>query len=346
MKIIIDAMGGDLAPQAPVRGGLQAAKEFGVEVLFTGNEAAIRHVMKQDGYDELPAGVEIVNCTEVVDNCDDPSIVWRKKPDSSMTVGLKLLKASRGNAFISAGSTGALLSGATLLVRRIRGVKRAAVAPSLPTGRGRAVLIDAGANSECTVEQLVQFAVMGAHYAELVLGIKNPRVGLLNIGAEPSKGTELYQETWKQLDQLKAEQKLNFIGNVEGRNAVEGDADVIVADGFTGNIFLKTMEGTAGYITKEIKRLFLKNTRTKAAALMVKGEIADFRRKFDYREVGGTALLGIAKPVIKAHGSSDAFAFRSAVKQAVSYAEGRVTQRIESQLAAEAAVQTTLKEVE
>ena len=179
MKIIIDAMGGDLAPQAPVRGGLQAAKEFGVEVLFTGNEAAIRHVMKQDGYDELPAGVEIVNCTEVVDNCDDPSIVWRKKPDSSMTVGLKLLKASRGNAFISAGSTGALLSGATLLVRRIRGVKRAAVAPSLPTGRGRAVLIDAGANSECTVEQLVQFAVMGAHYAELVLGIKNPRVGLL-----------------------------------------------------------------------------------------------------------------------------------------------------------------------
>ena len=196
------------------------------------------------------------------------------------------------------------------------------------------------------MEQLVQFAVMGAHYAELVLGIKNPRVGLLNIGAEPSKGTELYQETWKQLEHLKAEQKLNFIGNVEGRNAVEGDADVIVADGFTGNIFLKTMEGTAGYITKEIKRLFLKNGRTKAAALMVRGEIADFRRKFDYREVGGTALLGIAKPVIKAHGSSDAFAFRSAVKQAVSYAEGRVTQRIESQLAAEAAVQTTLKEVE
>ena len=179
-----------------------------------------------------------------------------------------------------------------------------------------------------------------------MLGIKNPRVGLLNIGAEPSKGTELYQETWKQLEHLKAEQKLNFIGNVEGRNAVEGDADVIVADGFTGNIFLKTMEGTAGYITKEIKRLFLKNGRTKAAALMVRGEIADFRRKFDYREVGGTALLGIAKPVIKAHGSSDAFAFRSAVKQAVSYAEGRVTQRIESQLAAEAAVQTTLKEVE
>ncbi len=346
MKIIIDAMGGDFAPEAPVRGGLQAAKEFGVQILFTGDETAIRRILKLDGYEELPEGIEIVHCAQTVDNCDDPSTVWRKKPDSSMTVGLKLLKASRGNAFVSAGSTGALLSGATLLVRRIRGVKRAAVAPALPTGRGRAVLIDAGANSECTVEQLVQFAVMGSHYAELVLGRKNPRVGLLNIGAEPSKGTELYQHTYQQLSQLAQDGKINFVGNVEGRNAVEGAADVIVADGFTGNIFLKTMEGTAGYISQEIKKIFLKSARTKAAALMIKGEIAGFRRKFDYREIGGTALLGIAKPVIKAHGSSDAYAFRSAVKQAISYAEGRVTQRIEQQLAQEAALQTTQKEVE
>ena len=345
MRILIDAMGGDNAPGEIVRGAVEASREFHVDVALVGREAEILACLNE--MDVTPGEhIQIVNAPDVISMEDDPSTATRKKPESSMSVALQLLHRGEGDAVISAGSTGALLSGATLLVRRIRGVKRAAVAPSLPTGRGRAVLIDAGANSECTVEQLVQFAVMGAHYAELVLGIKNPRVGLLNIGAEPSKGTELYQETWKQLEQLKAEQKLNFIGNVEGRNAVEGDADVIVADGFTGNIFLKTMEGTAGYITKEIKRLFLKNGRTKAAALMVRGEIADFRRKFDYREVGGTALLGIAKPVIKAHGSSDAFAFRSAVKQAVSYAEGRVTQRIESQLAAEAAVQTTLKEVE
>ena len=346
MKIIIDAMGGDFAPEAPVRGGIQAAKEFGVQILFTGDEDAIRRVLKQDGYDTLPEGVEIVPCSQVVGNCDDPSTAWRKKPDSSMSVGLKLLKANRGHAFISAGSTGALLSGATLLVRRIRGVKRAAVAPALPTAQGWAVLIDAGANSECTVEQLTQFAVMGAHYAELVLGCRNPRVGLLNIGAEPSKGTELYQLTHRRLAQLAQEQKLNFVGNVEGRSAVEGAADVIVADGFTGNIFLKTMEGTAGYISQVIKKLFLKSARTKAAALMIKGELAGFKRQFDYREVGGTALLGIAKPVIKAHGSSDAYAFRSAVRQAIQYAEGRVTQRIEQQLAQEAAAQSTQKEVE
>lgn len=328
MKIIIDAMGGDFAPEAPVRGGLQAAKEFGVQILFTGDESAIRRILKQDGYDTLPENIEIVNCTQTVDNCDDPSTVWRKKPDSSMTVGLKLLKASRGNAFISAGSTGALLSGATLLVRRIRGVKRAAVAPALPTGQGRAVLIDAGANSECNVEQLVQFAVMGAHYAELVLGCQNPRVGLLNIGAEPSKGTELYQETYQHLSRLAEDHKLNFVGNVEGRNAVEGAADVIVADGFTGNIFLKTMEGTAGYISQEIKKIFLKSARTKAAALMIKGDLGGFRRKFDYREVGGTALLGIAKPVIKAHGSSDAFAIKNAIRQAQSFAASGIIEDI------------------
>ena len=346
MKIIIDAMGGDFAPEAPVRGGLQAAKEFGVEILFTGDESAIRRVLKQDGYQDLPQGIEIVHCTQTVDNCDNPSTVWRKKPDSSMTVGLKLLRANRGQAFLSAGSTGALLSGATLLVRRIRGVRRAAVAPTIPIGRGGAVLIDAGANSECTAEQLVQFAVMGSHYAELALGRKNPRVGLLNIGAEPSKGTQLYQQTYQQLSALNEAKKLNFVGNVEGRNAVEGAADVIVADGFTGNIFLKTLEGTAGYISREIKQIILKNARTKAAALMIKGELAAFKRRMDYREIGGTALLGIARPVIKAHGSSDAYAFRSAVRQAIHYAEGRVTQRIEQQLSPEAAAQSTQKEVE
>lgn len=333
MKMIIDAMGGDLAPREAVRGGLQAAKEFGVQILFTGREEAIRAAMKKDGYDAPPEGVGIYPCAQVVDNCDDPSTVWRKKSDSSLTVGLKLLRSGKGDAFLSAGSTGALLSGATLLVRRIKGVRRAAVAPVIPTGAGRAVLIDAGANAECTQEQLVQFAIMGSHYAELALGCQNPRVGLLNIGAEPSKGSELYRQTYRRLAGLAQEGRLNFVGNVEGRDAAEGAADVIVADGFTGNIFLKTMEGTALCFAQELKELLLKNARTKAAALMVKGEIAQFRRRFDYREIGGTALLGIAKPVIKAHGSSDAYAFRSAVKQAIDYAQSQVTRRIEDQLA-------------
>jgi phosphate acyltransferase len=271
-------------------------------------------------------------------------MAWRHKPDSSLTVGLKLLKEGKGDAFLSAGSTGALLSGATLMVKRVPGVRRAAVAPTIPTGQGHAVLIDAGANAECTPEQMVQFAIMGSYYAELSLGIENPRVGLLNIGSEPSKGTELYQQVHKLLSQLGQEGKLNFVGNIEGREAVAGEADVLVADGFTGNIFLKTIEGTASWFNQEIKNILLRTTLTKLAALTLKDGIAAFKRKCDYREIGGTALLGIAKPVIKAHGSSDAFAFRSAVKQAIAYAQGNVTEKIAAQLA-EPAAQEKEKEV-
>lgn len=338
MKIIIDAMGGDLAPLEPVRGGLQAVKELRVEVVFTGREQVILAALRKDGYRTVPDQVEIVDCSEVVEVCDDPAVAWRRKPDSSMTVGLKLLRDGQGDAFLSAGSTGALLSGATLLVKRINGVKRAAVAPTLPTGSGRhAVLIDAGANSECTPEQLVQFAVMGAHYAALTLGCGNPRVGLLNIGAEPGKGTELYQEVYRQLVELAHSGRINFVGNVEGRDAVNGAADVLVADGFTGNIFLKTMEGTASCFYQELKGVLFKSARTRGAALLMKNELAAFKKKFDYREYGGTALLGIAKPVIKAHGSSDARAFCSAIRQAVDYAQHQVTERIERQLEENAA---------
>lgn len=344
MKIIIDAMGGDLAPLEPVKGGLQARREFGVELVFTGRQDDIMAALKKEGFTEVPEGVEIVHCSEVIDNCDEAAMAWRHKPDSSLTVGLKLLKEGKGDAFLSAGSTGALLSGATLMVKRVPGVRRAAVAPTIPTGQGHAVLIDAGANAECTPEQMVQFAIMGSYYAELSLGIEKPRVGLLNIGSEPSKGTELYQQVHKLLSQLGQEGKLNFVGNIEGREAVAGDADVLVADGFTGNIFLKTMEGTASWFNQEIKNILLRTTLTKLAALTLKDGIAAFKRKCDYREIGGTALLGIAKPVIKAHGSSDAFAFRSAVKQAIAYAQGNVTEKIAAQLA-EPAAQEKEKEV-
>ncbi len=340
MKIIIDAMGGDLAPLEPVKGGLQARREFGVEIIFTGREADLMEALKKEGFTSLPEGVEIVPCSEVISNCDEAAMAWRHKPDSSLTVGLNLLKEGKGDAFLSAGSTGALLSGATLLVKRLPGVRRAAVAPTIPTGKGRAVLIDAGANAECTAEQMVQFAVMGSYYAELSLGIQNPRVGLLNIGAEPSKGSELYQQVHKLLSQLDEAGVLHFVGNIEGREAVAGEADVLVADGFTGNIFLKTMEGTASWFNQEIKNILLRSTLTKLAALTLKDGIAAFKRKCDYREIGGTALLGISKPVIKAHGSSDAFAVRSAVKQAIAYAQGNVTEKIAAQLVDSAAKKT------
>ncbi len=333
MKIIIDAMGGDHAPEAPVLGGLQAAKEFGVTIVFTGREADIRRVLQQAGHDQVPENIEIVPCDEVVEICDDPSTAWRKKPNSSMSVGLTLVTDGQRDAFLSAGSTGALLSGATLLVKRIKGVRRAAVAPTVPTAAGRAVLIDAGANSECTPAMLGQFALMGSYYARLVLGVESPKVGLLNIGEEPSKGTELYQQTHALLRTMSEAGSLNFVGNVEGRGAVEGEADVIVADGFTGNIFLKTMEGTGSVFSHEIKAILLANLFTKLAALIIKKGITAFSKRMDYREIGGTALLGIARPVIKAHGSSDAYAFRSAVKQAIDYAVADVPGHITRQLA-------------
>ena len=340
MRIIVDAYGGDNAPEAVLRGCRMAADRWKCEIILTGDGEKLRARAAELGVSL--EGMTIAEAPDVFPMEAEPTAIMKQYKDSSMARGLQMLAEGGGEALVSAGSTGALVVGGTLIVKRIKGVKRPAIGTVVPCKDGCFMMLDSGANHDCRPEMLRQFGLMGSVYMKRILGVSNPRVGLVNIGVEETKGTELQVEAYG----LMKEAGYNFIGNVEGSNAVEGDADVIVADGFTGNIFLKTMEGTAGYITKEIKRLFLKNGRTKAAALMVRGEITDFRRKFDYREVGGTALLGIAKPVIKAHGSSDAFAFRSAVKQAVSYAEGRVTQRIESQLAAEAAVQTTLKEVE
>jgi glycerol-3-phosphate acyltransferase PlsX len=329
MNIIIDAMGGDLAPAEPVRGALRANKELGCDITLVGREEAIRAVLEQDGVKELPSGVTIVNATEVVEICDDPSTAWRKKKDSSLTVGLKMLKENGADAFISAGSTGALLSAGTLLVKRIPGIKRAAVAPVVPTARGNAVLIDAGANAECTPEYMLQFAYMGSFYAEKVLGKPNPKVGLLNIGAEPSKGSELYKEVHALLKEAGEAGRINFVGNVEPTSLASQEAcDVIVADGFTGNIMLKTMEGTANFIVHSLKDLFLTSLKTKLSYLLLKGSMGGFKKKLDSRETGGTAMLGIQKPVFKAHGNSDAYAFFNAVKQAMKFVEADVNSSI------------------
>ena len=328
MKIIVDAMGGDNAPQAPVMGAVEANREYGVGVILVGRGEDILKVLEENGIQDLPAGVEITHASEVVEMCDNPATAFREKKDSSLTVGLNLLKSGEGDAFVSAGSTGALLSGATLVVKRIRGIRRAALAPVVPTGNGGAVLIDCGANAECPPEYLLQFAYMGSYYAEHVLGRPEPRVGLLNIGVEPSKGTSLQTAVYPMLVEAGKAGRINFVGNVEAREAVEGAVDVIVCDGYSGNIFLKTMEGTGLYLVRELKGVFTKNLLTKLAAVLVSGGLKQMKKLLSSSEVGGTALVGISKPVIKAHGSSDAYAIKNAVRQAKQYVSSGIIESI------------------
>ena len=328
MKSIVDAMGGDNAPQAPVMGAVQANREYGVDIVLVGKSEEILKVLADNGISDLPAGVEVAYASQVVEMCDDPATAFRKKKDSSLTVGLNLLKEGAGDAFVSAGSTGALLSGATLVAKRIKGIRRAALAPVVPTGNGGAVLIDCGANAECPPEYLLQFAYMGSYYAEKVLGRPNPKVGLLNIGAEPSKGTALQTTVYPMLEAAGEAGRINFVGNVEAREAVEGAVDVIVSDGYSGNIFLKTMEGTGLFLVRELKGIFKKSLVTKLAAVMVSGGLKNLKKLMSASEVGGTALVGISKPVIKAHGSSDAYAIQNAVRQARDFAASGMIERI------------------
>ena len=324
MKIIVDAMGGDNAPVSNVRGALAAVRELGVEVILVGRGEDILKVLKEDGIGELPPGLEIVHASEVVEMCDNPATAFKEKKDSSLTVGLNLLKNGDGAAFVSAGSTGALLSAATLMVKRIRGIRRAAMAPVVPTGGGGAVLIDCGATAEGTPEYLLQFAFMGSYYAERVLKRPEPKVGLLNIGAEPSKGTDLQREAYALLTEAGKAGRIHFVGNIEGREAITQGVDVLVTDGYTGNIFLKTMEGAAALFSGALKEMLLASTKNKVAALMLKKSIGDFKKRFDSSEVGGTALLGISQPVVKAHGSSNAYAFYNAIRQAKTVAEADI----------------------
>ncbi len=332
MKIIVDAMGGDHAPAEIVKGALMAQKEFGVEILLVGKTEEILKCLEEEGITGLPKGVEITNASDVITNDDDPATAVRQKKDASMSVALRLLRDGAGDAMISAGSTGALLSGATLVVKRIRGIRRAALVPAIPTAKDEMIVIDCGANCECTPEYLLQFAYMGSYYAKIMLGKENPRVGLLNIGTEESKGRELQKEAYVLLKQAGEKGGINFIGNIEGREAMGGDCDVLVCDGFTGNIFIKTAEGTALFVSRMVKQLFLKNTKNKIAGLMVRGSLGQFKKKFDYAEIGGTALLGIQKPIVKAHGSSKAYAFRSAIKQLIRFTEAGVVQRVQENI--------------
>ncbi|MDD5937402.1 MAG: phosphate acyltransferase PlsX [Clostridiales bacterium] len=324
----MDAMGGDNAPRSNVEGAVEAVRELGVEAVLVGRGDEILSVLKDLGCDAPPPGIEIVHTSEVVTMEDNPATAFKEKKDSSLTVGLELVKEGKGDAFVSAGSTGALLSAATLLTKRIRGIRRAALAPQVPTPNGGAILIDAGATAECTPEYLLQYAFMGSYYAEHIMGRPEPRVGLLNIGAEEGKGTELQRETYALLKKAGEEGRIHFTGNVEARDAVLGAVDVIVCDGYSGNIFLKTLEGTALFLSGELKKMFKKNPATKLSALMVSGGLRDFKKMMDSREVGGTPLLGISKAVIKAHGSSDAYAVKNAIAQAARFAGSGIIENI------------------
>ncbi len=329
MKIVIDAMGGDFAPLAPVKGALLAReKDPDVELVLVGREDAILGALREAGREALPAGVTIRNASEIVEIADDPATAFKKKPDSSLTVGLNMVRDGEADGFVSAGSTGALLSGATLVVKRIRGLRRAALAPTIPTATGRAVLLDCGANAECTVEYLLQFAYLGSYYCSRVLGVEKPRVGLLNIGAEEEKGDTLRRETYQKLAEAGKNGDLNFVGNVEAKEALQGACDVIVADGFSGNVMLKTIEGAGKLMSALLKEMLLKNAGTKIAALFLKGGLREFKKTLDPNEVGGTALLGISKPVVKAHGSSNDVAFCNAVRQAVEVARSGIADDI------------------
>ena len=332
MKVIVDAMGGDNAPAEIVKGALAANRSSGVEIVLVGREAEIRKVLSGEGLKALPAGMTIVNATEVIEICDDPASAFKRKKDSSITVGLNMLKAGEGDAFVSAGSTGALLSAATLLVKRVKGIRRAAMCPVIPTAAGSAVLIDCGANAACTPEYLLQFAYLGSFYVNRVLGIDRPRVGLLNIGAEETKGDDLRLETYRLLQEAHGAGRLNFVGNVEAKEAIKGQCDVIVADGFSGNVMLKTIEGVGSFLGKEVKAMFLKNVKTKLAALLVKDSLRQFKERLNPDTVGGTAFLGISRPVIKAHGSSGAAAIENAIRQAVVVAESGIITAIEENI--------------
>lgn len=335
MKIILDAMGGDNAPEATVLGAIEAAKAYGTQITLVGRGEAILEVMRKHNIENLPEGMEIANADDVVDMHDDPGKVIHKRKNSSMVIGLRMLANGEGDAFVSAGSTGALLTGATLLVKRVKGIRRAAMGPAFPNkAGGKTVICDCGANAECTPEFLLQFALVGTLFAKKNLGIPNPRVGLLNIGTEDSKGTKLQLETYPLLQQAHEKGLINFIGNVEGRDVPLGTVDVVVCDGFSGNVLLKSIEGTAMFMGSMMKhKIFMRSALSKLGYLLCKKGVDEVMGMLDYRTIGGTQFLGIKKPVIKAHGSSDALAFQNAIRQAREAANADFSAELEENLA-------------
>ena len=331
MKIIIDCMGGDNAPLEMLKGVIDAKAELGGEYLLVGHKEILENTARENGLDI--SGFDILHAETVI-TMEDDSMAFREKKDSSMTMALKALANGEGDAMVSCGNTGTLFAGATLTVRRIKGVHRAALAATLPFNPP-VLLLDCGANVTVQPEFLPQFAAMGSAYMKALYGLDNPRVGLLNNGAEAHKGTPVHTEA-HQL--LKACPDIHFVGNVEGNQVPFSPCDVLVTDGFTGNVLLKTMEGMGKMFSARMKGIFYKSLLTKLGALTVKKSFMQFKKDFDVKEHGGSPILGLRKPVIKAHGSSDARAFKSAIRQAMRFAESGAIESLERQLGAEAPV--------
>ena len=329
MKIIVDAFGGDNAPLAPIQGAVDAHTELGVDIILTGDEQKIKSVAAENNISL--DGITIVHAPDVFTNDDQPATIRSKaKANTSMAVGLNLLKNGEGDAFVSAGNSGALGAGAMFLVKRIKGIQRVAFAPVMPNLNSWFMLIDSGVNTDLRPKALRQFALMGSIYMNKVMGFENPRVGLANVGAEEHKGDALRQEAYVL---LKNTPGINFIGNVEGRDIPLDGCDVVVCDGFTGNMILKTYEGVAIALLKRIKGVFTKNLKTKLAAAMVMSEMKQLKKDLDYNEIGGAPVLGCAKPVFKAHGSASPLTFKNAIRLTADYVRNDVVGAISSALA-------------
>jgi len=326
MKIIVDGMGGDNAPSEIVKGCVDAVNEYDICTLIVGKEDLIRNELLKHKYPKEK--IEILDAKDVITNDDDPAIAIRRKKESSMVMGLKALTEGLGDGFISAGSTGALLAGGLFIVKRIPGIERAVLSSVYPTTKGISLLVDAGANVDCKPEYLNQFGLMGSIYMEKVMGYTNPKVGLVNIGTEKGKGNQLTKDSY---DLLK-NQNINFVGNVEGRSIPAGEVDVIIADGFVGNVILKLTEGMAISIFSHLKEMFMSNSKSKLGALILKPQIKQLKKKMDYREYGGAPLLGTRMPIVKAHGSSDGYAFKNGIKQLISFIEKDVIKTIEENI--------------
>ena len=332
MKILLDAMGGDNAPDATIKGAVKAAKEIDSEIVLIGNEEIINSKAKEffgkDSITEVNSKITIKHTTEQIEMCDIPTQAIKRKKDSSMVVGFNMLKNGEGDVFISAGNSGALLTGATLLVGRIKGIDRPAISPMLPAYKSQFMLMDAGANTNCKPINLVQFAQMSTIYLKSVLGIENPRVGLLNIGTEETKGNDLIKETYQILTEHGKEYGVNFIGNVEGRDCFSGEVDSVITDGFTGNVFLKTVEGLGKLVKTNLTESLKKNFLTIVGTIPALPMIKKFAKTMDYKQYGGALFLGVKKPVVKAHGSSDDFLFYFTIKQAEKFVESQAVEKM------------------
>lgn len=323
-KVVLDAMGGDNAPAEMVKGAVDAtAKEKNVKVFLVGREDIVRSELDKYTYDK--DRIEIVNATEVIETAEPPVNAIRRKKDSSIVVGMKMVKSGDADAFVSAGSSGAILVGGQTLVGRIKGVERPPLAPLIPTEKGVSLLIDCGANVDARPSHLVQFAKMGSIYMEHVVGIKNPKVAIVNIGAEEEKGNALVKETFPMLKEV---EEINFTGSIEAREIPHGQADVIVCEAFTGNVILKLEEGLASTLISKIKGGMMSTFRSKIGALLVKPALKKTLKEFDASEYGGAPLLGLNGLVVKTHGSAKAKEVSNSIIQCITFKEQKINEKI------------------